>query len=230
MVELFDYEGLEWFNVGTGCLLIALLFLTQLFWCVAGNQSNLWFFVAINLSGFGLLGLALISKKPVPAIGGVVTTFFMALSNMHGQFSIEIPQYEPLMFGLGVISLCLLIFAIADIIFEFTKIDVKQNYLVIASFVFILVWSVLRFTPVIQGTGWANKSIPMMWETALITSILGIVFAIISIIAMLKEIKIDLIPSIEPQLMNNIAFLFCVLLFIVALIRWNAGGLFQLFG
>lgn len=229
MVELFDYEGREWFNVGTGCLLLAIIYLTQLFWCVAGNQAGLWFYPAINFAGFTLLGLAIIAKRPSSAISAVIAMFFMAFSNMEGQFGLVIPQYDTLMTGLATVSIMLLGLSIADIIFEFTDIDVKQNYLIVASFAFMLLWSILRFTPVIQGVAWANKAIPMMWETALVASLLSIPFSIVSILAMLKEILPRFI-DIEEETLNNIAFILCVLLFIVALVRWNAGGLFQLFG
>ena len=234
-MELFEYEGLEWFNVATGSLLFALVALTQLFWCIANpSQLQYWSYMAVYFAGFTLIALALITKKPFTSICAVVVSLFFVINDMWhflgtplGTSPISTSTIELIRTFTAVIALVLLTLGISDFLFDWTKIDVKLgNIPIIASFSFTLIWALLRLTGTLTFGSMGRESIE--FATAIALNLLLIPFFIVSILAMLSEIKERWIP-VETQTLNNIAFLIASIGFLVILIRWYNGGLMRLF-
>jgi len=230
MVELFDYEGREWFNVGTGCLLFAIVALTQLFWCIAGNQANLWGYMAVYFCGFALLGLALITKRTLTSLLAAIVAIFFVINDIwvFSQFqAIPAAQIELIRNATAVIAFIALFLGVSDFLFEWTKIDVDVgNYPVITAFSLMLIWTFFR----VFGTlTFGSMGQGALYITALALNVLTIPFLIVSILAMLRESGVKAI-DIDETTLNNIAFLFAALAFLVILFRWSAGGVMQLFG
>jgi hypothetical protein len=230
MVELFDYEGREWFNVGTGCLLFAIVALTQLFWCMAGNQASLWNYMAVYFCGFALVGLALITKRTLTSLLAAIVAMFFVINDIWS-FSqlqvISVAQIELIRTATAVIAFVALFLGVSDFLFEWTKIDVDVgNYPVITAFSLMLVWVFLRLYGNLTFESMGHGTLAI---TALALNILLIPFLIVSILAMLRESGVKVI-DIDDTTLNNIAFLFAALAFLVILFRWSAGGLMQLFG
>lgn len=211
-MSLFDYKGKEWFNTGTGCLAISLVFFGQLFASLTDPVWS-WSQSLMYFSGFAVLGLALISKKVLPSILSIVPTVFMAIFSMikYSGFSFYslTTQNEVMLSGFAFLSLAVFLLSLADIIFDFTDIKVVHNYPIIASFVFMSFWVAMRLYSSLQ-------SIVIDWSYISI-HVLLLPFLVVGILAMFQEVAPKM-KIADEELLNNIGFLFATLVTLTILI------------
>lgn len=216
----FEYEGREWFNVGSGCLLLAFICLVQLLWTFVGYQQEHWTYSMIYFAGFLLIGGSLLTKRAFLALMGVVSCAFFVVVDI--PLVIEGFIIEPVYLSiLAVVSLIMIVIGALDF---FGFITVKENleganYFIISGFTILLVWNIIHSYLLLNSTDATLTS----WAL----NILLYPFLLLSILALIREIANI---SIDKEVINNISFLSAVLEFIVILVSWQSGILLSIFG
>jgi hypothetical protein len=241
-MELFNYKGREWFNVGTGCILFAVIGLTQLFWTFTPNNTNanLWYVMLVYFAGFGSMALALLSKRVVANLTATIVAGFMVFQDIlwlvfhnwttgGNAFPATFTEtmYRTMGNYLAIIGVVLFALAIADVAFEFTKININTNFMPIAGFGLMLMWAIVRL---FCNVAFNSMGSGELFITSLALNIMIIPFLVFGMMALLKEINSKYIPFLDEQTLNNIAFLFAGLAFMVAILRWSYGGILNIFG
>lgn len=228
-MELFNYKGREWFNVGTGLLLLFGINIAQLLWTIVSPSTvfggapigGLWIYFAVYGPAFGMLALAALSKKPFTALMANISTLLMLLvaisKYINKEFIQNINITTLILTPIAYVAIIIFVIGLADFFFDFTKEKLPfSNYMLVSCFVMILGFAALQMYFGTYRTG--NEAIVWMAKDAILIG-----FCVTAILSLIKEAGDRIAKSIpiDEATISNIAFLFAFGLLLFAFGQWS---------
>jgi len=221
MPDIFDFEGMEWFNIGIGALLLSFVALIQLFVNLSATTASInWTLYATYFGSFFVLGIAYLSKKPLISILAVISTLFMMFTSFiqldfvkRGNMMIPTGT-EVYIFSAAIVIVCLAL-TILDFLFDFTKLNIKNDYILMTPFSMISLWSLFKLYSgfsALSGLQIVLQILVFVW------AVMGAVAVYLSAINKLDDFELGDLTY------DNLAFIVIAIFLIVFLASWTTIG------
>lgn len=224
MAKIFDFKGKGYLNIGLSALLLSILPLVQMVYSInPSTYGPSWTLYLTYFGAYFTIGFTYFTKKPLSSILAIVSTFcamFTAFiwvdavkSNM-GMLSANASQINLVAATISAIAIGL---CVVDFLFDISKLNIKNDYIMIAPFTMLALWSIFNLWTSYTAFGTIQL---VMHILMLGWAIMGISITYLSAINKLDDFEFSGLT------LDNIAFFIAgiaILLFIGAWVTVGTG-------